>query len=158
MNLIDRQAILKHIEKIQQNALMMDDIHGASIVMKGMDLCEKAVRNQPSAQPEIIHCGDCRYKDYGIDEDGMPFLKCLNGRSYGGIRINDFCSYAERKTDEQSDRQVEIDTMEKRIKDCNPDHFDYNYCSVRRNYNGKELPSEFCRYCGACMEVDDAAN
>ena len=53
----------------------------------------------PSAQPEIIYCGDCRYKDDGIDEDGIPFLKCLNGRSYGGARINDFCSWAERRTD-----------------------------------------------------------
>jgi len=54
----------------------------------------------PSAQPEIIHCGDCRYKDDGIDEEGIPFLKCLNGRSYGGTRINDFCSWAKRRTDE----------------------------------------------------------
>ena len=54
----------------------------------------------PSAEPEIIHCGDCRYKDDGIDEDGIPFLKCLNGRSYGCTRINDYCSWAERRTDE----------------------------------------------------------
>lgn len=59
-----------------------------------------AIENLPSAQPEIIHCGDCKYKDDGIDEDGIPFLKCLNGRSYGGTRINDFCSWAERRTDD----------------------------------------------------------
>lgn len=53
----------------------------------------------PSAQPKIIYCGDCKYKDDGIDEDGIPFLKCLNCRSYGGTRINDFCSWAERRTD-----------------------------------------------------------
>lgn len=58
-----------------------------------------AIKNLPSAQPKIIYCGDCRYKDDGIDEDGIPFLKCLNGRSYGGTRINDFCSWAERRTD-----------------------------------------------------------
>lgn len=51
-DLIDRQAILKHIEKIRQDALMMDDTHRASIVMKGMNLCEEAVRNQPSEQPK----------------------------------------------------------------------------------------------------------
>ena len=51
------------------------------------------------AQPEIIHCGDCEYKDDGIDEDGIQFLKCLHGRSYGGTRINDYCSWAERRTD-----------------------------------------------------------
>ena len=52
----------------------------------------------PSAEPNIIHCGDCKYKDDGIDEEGIPFLKCLNGRSYGGTRINDFCSWGERRT------------------------------------------------------------
>ena len=45
----------------------------------------------------LIRCKDCKYKDDGIDEDGIPFLKCLNGRSYGGTRINDYCSWAERK-------------------------------------------------------------
>lgn len=56
--------------------------------------------HRPSVQPEIIHCGDCKYKDDGIDEDGIPFLKCLNGRSYGGTRINDYCSWAERRQDD----------------------------------------------------------
>lgn len=45
----------------------------------------------------VVRCKDCKYKDDGIDEDGIPFLKCLNGRSYGGTRINDYCSWAERK-------------------------------------------------------------
>jgi hypothetical protein len=58
------------------------------------------LEQMPSAEPKIIYCGDCKYKDDGIDEDGIPFLKCLNGRSYGGTRINDFCSWAERRTDE----------------------------------------------------------
>lgn len=63
---------------------------------------EEFLKGLPSAEPEIIHCGDCKYKDDGIDEDGIPFLKCLNGRSYGGTRINDYCSWAERRQDEQT--------------------------------------------------------
>ena len=51
-DLIDRQAILKHIEKIRQDALMMDDIRESNIIMMGMNLCEEAVKNQPSAEPE----------------------------------------------------------------------------------------------------------
>lgn len=58
---------------------------------------ENYIKQLPSVQPEIIYCGDCKYKDDGIDEDGIPFLKCLHGRSYGGTRINDFCSWAERR-------------------------------------------------------------
>ena len=64
---------------------------------QGMAYAENVVKQLPSTQPEIIYCGDCKYKDDGIDEDGIPFLKCLHGRSYGGTRINDFCSWAERR-------------------------------------------------------------
>ena len=89
---IDRQAILKHIEKIRQGALMMDDIRRASIIMNGMDLCEEAVRNQPSAQPEIIHCEDCKHYNAGFE--------CLID-GYGVERNKDwFCGDAERRTDE----------------------------------------------------------
>ena len=51
-DLIDRQATLKHIEKIRQGVQMMDDTHRASIIMNGMHLCEEAVMYQPPAQPE----------------------------------------------------------------------------------------------------------
>ncbi len=51
-DLISRKATLKHIEKVRQSAQMMDDTHRASILMNGMYLCEKAVRNQPSEQLE----------------------------------------------------------------------------------------------------------
>ena len=56
--LISRQAILKHIEKIRQSAQMMDDTRRASIIMNGMYLCEKAVMKQPTAQPEQCDSGE----------------------------------------------------------------------------------------------------
>ena len=56
-DLISRKAVLKHIEKIRQGAQMMDDIRRASTIMNGMDLCEEAVRNQPSAQSETKPIG-----------------------------------------------------------------------------------------------------
>lgn len=59
-------------------------------------LYKRTVEQFNNAVP-VIRCKDCKYKDDGIDEDGIPFLKCLNGRSYGGTRINDYCSWAERK-------------------------------------------------------------
>ena len=51
---ISRQAILKHIEKIRQDALMMDDICRASIIINGMNLCEELVKNQRFVQPEPL--------------------------------------------------------------------------------------------------------
>lgn len=65
IDLIDREAILKDIEKIRQSVQMMDDTHRASITMNGVWLCEKAVRNQPSAQPKKGSWEHCE------DEDGM---------------------------------------------------------------------------------------
>lgn len=41
---ISKQAILKHIEKKRQDALMMDDTREASIIMRGMDLGEAVVK------------------------------------------------------------------------------------------------------------------
>ena len=48
------------------------------------DIDRQTILNLPSAQPEIIRCGDCVYKPCKM----MPY-------SYD----DDFCSYAERKTD-----------------------------------------------------------
>lgn len=45
---------------------------------------------------EIVRCGECKWCDNGIDEDGKPFLKCL-GIHYGGTKAEDFCSYGERE-------------------------------------------------------------
>lgn len=66
-DLIDGQTILKHIEKKRQDAQMMDDIRRAGIIMTGMDLLEEAVKNQPSAQPNLEKpdrsCKTCYYFD-----------------------------------------------------------------------------------------------
>lgn len=90
---ISRQTAIKAIEDLQDCYNGFSDTYDKACIIGVLEAL-------PSAQPEIIHCGDCRYKDDGIDEDGIPFLKCLNGRSYGGTRINDFCSWAERRTDD----------------------------------------------------------
>ena len=49
---------------------------------------------------EIVRCGECRHHDTGIDEEGKPFLKCLNGRSYGGTTVDWFCADGEREVQE----------------------------------------------------------
>ena len=95
-DLISKQALLKHIEKIRQKAQMMDDIRRASILMNGMYLCEEAVMNQPSAQPEIVRCKDCRY--YSDDDE---YEHWCNGFGCPArlTTPDDFCSRAERRTD-----------------------------------------------------------
>ncbi len=87
-DLIDRQATLKHIEKIRQGVQMMDDTHRASIIMNGMHLCEEAVRNQPSIL--IVLCKDCKYYN--------PIGVCIEMSS--AVCEDSFCCWAERRTDE----------------------------------------------------------
>ena len=93
MDVINRQAAIKDAE----SWVAVDEYekHLQRDVIKWL-------KKFPSAQSEIIYCRDCKYKDDGIDENGIPFLKCLYGRSYGGTRINDFCSWAEKKEDAES--------------------------------------------------------
>lgn len=88
-DLISRQAMLKHIEKIRQSVQMMDDTHRASITMNGMYLCEKAVRNQPSAQPEITPDGTLTVSiDADIASVGRILLSQA-GTQRGGLYYKD---------------------------------------------------------------------
>ena len=92
-DLISRQAILKHIEKIRQGVQMLDgDIHRASIIMNGMDLCEEAVRNQPTVDAApVVRCKECKHKD---EENGF-----CEGRGFPMQLVPDdgFCDKGERR-------------------------------------------------------------
>lgn len=117
-DLIDRQATLKHIENIRQGVQMMDDTHRASIIMNGMHLCEEAVRNQPSAEPEwnnhTVAClltelfddtCACNYND--IDEwlpEKCDFRDTECPKPVGVACWEQFLKHkAERRTDETDD-------------------------------------------------------
>ena len=79
-DLISRQAILKHIEKIRQGALMMDDIRRSSIIMNGMDLCEETVMNQPSTRPEPL-----------TDKEQRIFLAAMSREEKVCKQVDDEC-------------------------------------------------------------------
>ena len=52
-----------------------------------------ALETVPSAQPEIIHCRECKW--HRFDKDNIPY--CYN-IDYGyGWKDDDFCSRAERR-------------------------------------------------------------
>ncbi len=92
-DLIDRQAAIEAIRKLPNAG--MHWFVSAEVIFD-------ALLKLPSVQPDIIRitrCKDCKYCDGGIDEDGNSFMKCL-GWVYGGTQEEDFCSHAERKTDE----------------------------------------------------------
>ena len=53
--------------------------------------CEKNLNALPAVQPEIIRCKDCKH----ADDDGV----CQNSMGLVIQDDDDFCSYAERRTD-----------------------------------------------------------
>ena len=42
---------------------------------------------------ELVRCKDCKNADYGIDEDGNRFMKCIGSvKCYGGTTPDFFCA------------------------------------------------------------------
>ena len=62
------------------------------------DVCMTTVNEIPSAQPGIIHCKDCIYYRWEIDMCDEPYSTAHNF-----VHEYDYCSRAERRTDEQTD-------------------------------------------------------
>ena len=59
-----------------------------------MQILGERIKPLPSAQPEIIRCKDCKY----YDPNDHCYLQ--------GAEADDFCSYAERRTDERLNQQT----------------------------------------------------
>lgn len=57
-----------------------------------LDELESSIAMMPSTQPEIIHCRDCKWHNEEINQ--------CNVQICASMRCEDFCSKAERKTDE----------------------------------------------------------
>ena len=88
-DLISRQAAIDAIHcditvTGKQNAELVASTIGAFV---------DRIKALPSAQPEIIHCKDCRFN--------VSSHKCLHPESFFLVPSDDFyCGYAERRTDE----------------------------------------------------------
>ena len=62
------------------------------------DTVLNVIRSVPSAQPEIVRCKDCKWSDWYTAVDGKRYCYCMETGNSGRTE-NDFCSYAERRTD-----------------------------------------------------------
>lgn len=94
MELIDRQAAIDEIDEwikaFKENG-HKESASDAHFIKCGIYVL-------PSAQPEIIYCGECAkmqvdsiYHDYWCEETGME------------VWVNHYCGFAERKEDEHKD-------------------------------------------------------
>ena len=68
------------------------------------DVMEGALLELPSAQPEIIRCKDCKHWTNNIGDSKLRDNYC-NDEAHGfyyQCSEDDYCSFAERRTDEQT--------------------------------------------------------
>ena len=89
--LLDEDAVVKEIKEWQK--AFRANCHRESV--SDVNLILDAIKNLPSAQPEIIHCGECKHRD---PED----KKCDCGHDIiWQLPRNDdwYCADAERGTE-----------------------------------------------------------
>jgi len=103
-DLISRQEAIDDFTKWQYQLAdcFGEDYSGVSIVESAI----KSLEGYPSAQPEplvIIHCKDCKHCATETDKDGTCYSCTLIYDAYTfwqDVDPTDFCSWAERKSDE----------------------------------------------------------
>ena len=98
-DLIKRKDAILMIQRHGVGCFDADEFHPEEAERFVIGMLEKL----PSAEPEIIHCRDCKYAhltydgsckhcDKWVDGDGTPLTLYLDGDFY--------CGFAERRTDE----------------------------------------------------------
>ena len=98
-DLMSAQVILSAIRRNKERVAPAEEDSGVitGYRMAHDHIMEIIIRCIPTVDAvEVVRCKDCKYCGRGTDEDGKPFLKCLEW-AYGGKKPNDFCSYGERK-------------------------------------------------------------
>ena len=94
-DLVSRQAILALPRRITRTL-------GGVIVEESVDI--EDIKKLPPAQPEIIHCRDCKhqiknfYEDKRRKDGGYYVYGCELSNDYSHVCLDDdFCSRAERR-------------------------------------------------------------
>lgn len=93
---IERQVAIDAVRKlyIQSPKINNDIVYDMAI-----DQAHDVLVSLPSAQPEIIRCGQCKYAEVADKEDAQDGYTCQFHR--GSIWFSgSYCSWAERRTDE----------------------------------------------------------
>ena len=95
-DLISRQAAIDVIDAILPVKPMKNEYTQG--ITCGAALAIEYVKQLPSAEPEIIRCGQCKYAEVADSEDGQDGYTCQFHR--GSVWFSgSYCSFAERRTD-----------------------------------------------------------
>lgn len=106
-DLISRAAAIDALARMMPRSYTPDGSHPADEeIFRAQEVfadCIEALEILPSAQPEIIRCKDCKWYRKGVHLSPNKFcyrLKDNSGKRIGyNFADDDFCSYAERRTD-----------------------------------------------------------
>lgn len=93
-DLISRQAAIDAIEQMQM-PIMRSEFPEEQYVFTGMSEALRAIKDLPSAQPEIIRCKNCTW--WSDDE----YREC-SSPNYDNVHVTPagfYCGYAERRSD-----------------------------------------------------------
>lgn len=99
---ISRQAAIEALARMMPRSYTPDGSHPADEeIFKAQEIyvdCIESIEILPAVQPEIIHCKDCKHwrDDHTCHEHSLVSPMCAN----------EYCSRAERRTDERFDRQT----------------------------------------------------
>jgi len=86
LDVIDRQAAIDTVDEALTR-----------VFVEHRDIAEKMINKIPSAQPHITHCAECRHWQHSdVRKNYCEVFDWMN-------EAEDFCSFAERRTDEQAD-------------------------------------------------------
>lgn len=118
LDLIDRQAAIDALWKAlyeyedkagkqfqeSEDLDVGDWIEHRIFVQNMNDIGRQTILNLPSAQPDIIRCGDCKWYGRADKRRFYRGMDCLQKRIDTIVPDRDFCSKAERRTDDQTDK------------------------------------------------------
>ena len=113
-DLIDRQTAIELVRDVCDAVMsgceswydpeIEDEVYKDTREVDAILKCKKevriALRNMPSAQPEIIRCKDCKHAK--ITADGKYMKYCSQWDVDDALYLDSgfFCGFAERRTDE----------------------------------------------------------
>ena len=89
-DMISRQAAIDAMAELQGRA-------STKAELKGISKAWKRIKQLPPAQPEIIHCKDCKHSLKSAGYMGTGYYLCGKNPVNYDWEDNDFCSRAERR-------------------------------------------------------------
>ena len=94
---IRREDLIQHLEKCKKGAAV------TNLVWASIMAVECYVRDMPAADVSpVVRCKECKYGDYDSKPDGA--MVCLRTKDGFWRKETDFCSYGERKDNDEHEQ------------------------------------------------------